>query len=134
MSVLRGYVNQRDGLASIPHSVQNAVLRDYCSRHSHDYRLAATEVARPGRWTALDGVVAEIEAPSDIEGVVAYGLDAFPPDAAQSDGILTRIVDSGGEIHFALEGLRLTEHAQIDSLRDVLELRRFVDGLRWSPR
>lgn len=132
MSVLRGYVNQRGSLGAVPHSVQNAVLRDYCHRHGHRYRLAATEVAMERCWTMLDTVVAEIATSNEVDGLLAYGLDALPEDLGHLLALLERVVDHGGEVHFALEGLRVHDHDGIARLGDVFRLRRFVHAARWT--
>ena len=85
-----------------------------------------------GCWTMLDTVVAEIATSSEVDGLLAYGLDALPEDLGRLLALLERVVDHGGEVHFALEGRRVHDHDGIARLGDVLRLRRFVHAARWT--
>jgi sporadic carbohydrate cluster protein (TIGR04323 family) len=58
----------------------------------------------------LSQVVSEI--PS-VEGIVAYSLFQMPEDREERGYIFEKILENNGEIHFALEGLKITNYSEL---------------------
>jgi sporadic carbohydrate cluster protein (TIGR04323 family) len=90
---LKGYVSVR---SPVPVSVQNMVVRDYCTRNGHRYSLSDVEFVTG--FHMLQGFVWYKHA---FDGVCAYSMHLFPEDEELRDLILEAYADI--EIHFALE-------------------------------
>ena len=91
---LKGYVSVR---LPVPVSVQNLVLRDYCTRNGHTYFLADVEYVMEGSYVMLRGMK-----DYDFPGIVAYSM-FMAPEAEWP---------AGKEIHFALEGYVLPRDSE----------------------
>ena len=92
---LKGYVSVA---IPVPVSVQNLVLRDYCSRHGHSLSLADVEFVM-GSHHMLEGMDEYID---NFDGILAYSMWIFPESEERRDMVYTAYADK--EIHFALEG------------------------------
>lgn len=99
----RGYIGARMAMGrSVPQSVQQLVLRDYCRKRGLEYLLAATEYCLPGSTAVLDGVLDELDR---IAGIVMYSLFLFPERRAKRQEMLRRVLDHGATLHTAVEGI-----------------------------
>jgi len=103
-----------------PQHIQNLVLRDYCQRINCKYLLSGTEYAMNNSYLMLQQVVDEI--PS-IDGIVAFSLFQLPEDKFLRSGIYEEILLRGGELHFALEGLRITNNTEINRIENIWSVR-----------
>ena len=111
MKKLRGYVSSRQFMGESCHqSTQNLVIRDYCERMNFRYLLSGTEYSINNSYLMLSQVISEI--PS-IEGIVTYSLFQMPEDREERGYIFEKILENNGEIHFALEGLKITNYSEL---------------------
>ena len=100
---LRGYMGARMALGrSVPQSVQQLVMREYCRRHGLTYLLAATEYCLPGSTIVLGGVLDELER---IDGLVFYSVLLFPARRVERMELYRRIIERGAVLHTAVEGI-----------------------------
>lgn len=107
MSRLRGYIFARPFMGErAPQHVQNIVLRDYCQRRGHELLLAATEYAMEDSTLILATVLDEL---TEIDGIVMYSLFQLPRDAAGRRHVVDRVLAAGKSLHFAVEGMRITD-------------------------
>lgn len=123
----RGYIASRpvDG-SRAPQHVQNLVIRDYAARKGLIYKLSATEYAMPHCYIMLEQVLAELPM---LEGIIAYSLFMLPQRLERRRTVYCRMLDAGTSLHFAVEGLALTEKSDIDRLEDIWTVRQTLSPL-----
>jgi sporadic carbohydrate cluster protein (TIGR04323 family) len=116
-SGFRGYIGSRTYSGSrVPQHVQNLVIRDYCARRGMDYLLSATEYAMPNSYMMLEQVLEECKR---IRGAVLYSLFMLPEDRKLRLSAYDRVLESGAELHAAVESLALRTGADIGPLEDI---------------
>ena len=117
MKKLRGYVTSRPFMGErCPQNIQNLVLRDYCQKIDCEYLLSGTEYAMQNSYLMLQQVIDEI--PS-IDGIVLYSLFQMPETQKHRLQIYDNILDKNGEIHFALESLKITAQSEIERVENI---------------
>jgi sporadic carbohydrate cluster protein (TIGR04323 family) len=113
----RGYVTSRPFMGErCPQNIQNLVLRDYCQKIDCEYLLSGTEYAMQNSYLMLQQVIDEI--PS-IDGIVFYSLLQMPETQKHRLQIYDNILDRNGEIHFALESLKITAQSEIERVENI---------------
>lgn len=118
----RGYITSRLVRGSrTPQHVQNLVIRDYAARNGLLFKLSATEYVMPGCTMILHSVLDELPA---LEGIIAFSLFMLPRNQERRQWIYHRVLDSGAELHFAVEGLALTTLADIVRIEAILGIER----------
>jgi len=117
MKRLRGYIFSRSFVGErVPQHVQNLVLRDYCNKINRRYLLSAAEYAMDGSFLVLDQILSELK---EVEGIVAYSLFQMPPKQTDRLKIYNRVLKLKGELHFAVEGLKITCQSEIDKIETI---------------
>ncbi len=97
-------------------STQNLVLRDYCQRKNYKYLLSGTEYSINNSYLMLQQLVDEIPV---INGIVAYSLFQMPENQEKRLQIINKILDRNGELHFALENLKISNNSEIDRVENI---------------
>lgn len=114
---VRGYIFSRPFMGErAPQHVQNIVIRYYCERNNLFYLLSSTEYARKKSHLMLDQVLNELK---DIDGIVAYSLFQLPENKKIRSQVYKKIIKSKKEIHFAVEGLKITNIKDIKKIEDI---------------
>jgi sporadic carbohydrate cluster protein (TIGR04323 family) len=117
----RGYVFARPFLGErVPQHVQNLVIRDYAARNGLTYKLSATEYAMDGCHMMLEQVVDELPA---LKGLICYSLFQLPVDTSARARIYARMLESGAELHAALEDLAVHTAADVGRMEDIWRVR-----------
>jgi sporadic carbohydrate cluster protein (TIGR04323 family) len=117
MKSLRGYIHSRKFMGErCPQHVQNLVLRDYCQKYNYKYMLSGAEYAMEGSYIILNQVISEIP---NIDGVVFYSLFQLPKKQKERKEIYRKILQKSGEIHFALEGLKITRECEVTKIENI---------------
>jgi len=112
MKKIRGYVSSRQFMGEGCHqSTQNLVIRDYCERSSLVYLLSGVEYSMNNSFLMLNELASQI--PDLIDGVVAYSLFQLPENPEERGDIYEKFLENNGEIHFALEGLKITNYSEL---------------------
>jgi sporadic carbohydrate cluster protein (TIGR04323 family) len=112
MKKIRGYVSSRQFMGESCHqSTQNLVIRDYCERSSLVYLLSGVEYSINNSFLMLNELASQI--PDLIDGVVAYSLFQLPENPEERGDIYEKFLENNGEIHFALEGLKITNYSEL---------------------
>ena len=113
----RGYIGTRPIMGDrVPQRVQNLVIRDYCQRKGLEFLLSAVEYTMPGCYMMLEHALREL---SNLEGLVMYSLFMLPEDAAYRRDVYRRVLDAGGTLHAALEGLVVADDTGIARVEDI---------------
>ena len=121
MKNLRGYVSSHPFMGErCPQHIQNIVLRDYCQKINCKYLLSGTEYAMDNSYLMLQQVVDEI--PS-IDGIVAYSLFQMPEVQEDRLKIYENLLQKNGEIHFSVEGLKITTNSEIERIENIWLIR-----------
>lgn len=114
---VRGYIFSRPFMGErAPQHVQNIVIRYYCERNNLFYLLSSTEYARKKSHLMLDQVLNELK---DIDGIVAYSLFQLPENKKIRSQVYKKIIKSKKEIHFAVEGLKITNIKDVKKIEDI---------------
>ena len=114
---VRGYIFSRPFMGErAPQHVQNIVIRYYCERNNLFYLLSSTEYARKKSHLMLDQVLSELK---DIDGIVAYSLFQLPENKKIRSQVYKKIIKSKKEIHFAVEGLKITNIKDVKKIEDI---------------
>jgi len=117
VKTLRGYISSRKFMGeSCDQSIQNLVLRDYCKRMNYNYLLSGTEYSIKNSYLMLQQLVDEIP---EINGIVAYSLFQMPENKKNRLQIINKILNRNGEIHFALENLKISVNSEIDRVENI---------------
>jgi sporadic carbohydrate cluster protein (TIGR04323 family) len=121
MKNLRGYVASRPFMGErVAQHIQNIVLRDYCNKMEAKYLLSGTEYAMKDSYLMLNELVYEIP---KIDGIVAFSLFQLPEDKSLRRNIYKEILGRKGEIHFALEGLSISNNIEINRIENIWSVR-----------
>lgn len=114
---LRGYVASRPFFGNrAPQHVQNLVIRDHCGRHGAPFKLSAVEYVMPGCFMILDQILDELPA---LQGLCCYSLFMLPEDRAARARVWQRVLDSGAELHGAIEDIIVRDAASRDRAEDI---------------
>jgi sporadic carbohydrate cluster protein (TIGR04323 family) len=117
MKKLRGYIFSRSFMGErVPQHVQNLVLRDYCNKVNSRYLLSATEYAMDNSFLVLQQTLNELK---EVNGIVAYSLFQMPVKQADRFKIYNKALKLKGELHFAVEGLKITCQSEIDRIETI---------------
>ena len=117
MKKLRGYIFSRFFMGErVPQHVQNLVLRDYCNKVNSRYLLSATEYAMDNSFLVLQQTLNELK---EVNGIVAYSLFQMPVKQADRFKIYNKALKLKGELHFAVEGLKITCQSEIERIEAI---------------
>lgn len=93
MSSYRGYISHTMIERSVPQSIQQSIIRQYCEKHGLQFLLSATE---------FEGHSIMLEAIKE-DGIVMYSMFCMPKDKAARE----RLYASGKDICFAAENMKM---------------------------
>ena len=97
----------------VPQSVQNLVIRDYCSKNRLFLLLSATEYSMENSDLMLHKIVNELK---NLDGIVAYSLFQLPEDNIRRTIFFNNILENKKLVFFALESLTLKNKNDIDKI------------------
>jgi len=118
---VRGYIFSRSFMGErAPQHVQNIVIRDYCKKNKLSYLLSSTEYAMKNSHLMLEQVLEELKS---IDGIVAYSLFQLPEDKKLRKKIYKRIINLKKEMHFSVEGLKISKQKDINKIEDIWMVR-----------
>ena len=100
----------------IPQSVQNLVIRDYCSKKKIQFILSSTEYSMSNSNLIL---IKSINDLNKIDGIVGYSLFQLPSEKLIRRSIKKLILSKKKELHFALENIILNSDASIDEIENI---------------
>jgi len=118
MKKLRGYIFARPFMGErAPQHVQNIILRDYCQKRGHELLLSATEYAMEDSYMILESVLDDL---ANIDGIVFYSLYQLPTQPEKRRLVYSRVLDAQKSLHFAVEGMSISNINEIDSVENCL--------------
>ena len=125
MKKLRGYIFARPFMGErAPQHVQNIILRDYCQKRGHELLLSAAEYAMPDSYMILESVLDDL---ANIDGIVFYSLYQLPTQPEQRRLVYSRVLDAQKSLHFAVEGMSISNIDEIDSVENCLLVKATLD-------
>jgi len=114
---VRGYIFSRPFMGErAPQHVQNIIIRDYCEKNNLFYLLSTTEYTKKNCHLMLEQVLDELKS---VDGIVPYSLFQLPEKKKVRLSIYNKILKSKKEIHFAVEGLKITSKRDIQKVEDI---------------
>ncbi|MFZ9327996.1 MAG: LIC12192 family sporadic carbohydrate cluster protein [Ilumatobacteraceae bacterium] len=125
MKKLRGYIFARPFMGErAPQHVQNIILRDYCQKRGHELLLSATEYAMEDSYMILESVLDDL---ANIDGIVFYSLYQLPTQSEKRRLVYSRVLDAQKSLHFAVEGMSISNIDEIDSVENCLLVKSTLD-------
>jgi sporadic carbohydrate cluster protein (TIGR04323 family) len=125
MKKLRGYIFARPFMGErAPQHVQNIILRDYCQKRGHELLLSATEYAMEDSYMILESVLDDL---ANIDGIVFYSLYQLPTQLEKRRLIYSRVLDAQKSMHFAVEGMFISNIKDVDSIENCLLVKATLD-------
>ena len=125
MKKLRGYIFARPFMGErAPQHVQNIILRDYCQKRGYELLLSATEYAMPDSYMILESVLDDL---ANIDGIVFYSLYQLPTQPEKRRLVYSRVLDAQKSLHFAVEGMSISNIDEIDSVENCLLVKSTLD-------
>ncbi|MFZ9517160.1 MAG: LIC12192 family sporadic carbohydrate cluster protein [Ilumatobacteraceae bacterium] len=125
MKKLRGYIFARPFMGErAPQHVQNIILRDYCQKRGHELLLSATEYAMEDSYMILESVLDDL---ANIDGIVFYSLYQLPTQPEKRRLVYSRVLDAQKSLHFAVEGMSISNIDEIDSVENCLLVKSTLD-------
>ena len=125
MKKLRGYIFARPFMGErAPQHVQNIILRDYCQKRGHELLLSATEYAMEDSYMILESVLDDL---ANIDGIVFYSLYQLPTQSEKRRLVYSRVLDAQKSLHFAVEGVSISNIDEIDSVENCLLVKSTLD-------
>ena len=120
----RGYITSRPFAGErVPQHVQNLVIRNYCKENDFEFLLSSTEVVMPGAYMLLESLLDQL---ADIDGIVFYSMFQLPPQKDNRVRIYDKTIDNGKSIHFAVEGLSISNLADRARLENILAVKESI--------
>ena len=118
---LRGYIFSRSFMNErAPQHVQNIVIRDYCEKNNFLYLLSSVEYVMQSCHLMLQQTLNEIKS---IDGIVAYSLFQLPENKQQRLKVYKKILDLKKEIHFSVEGLKISNQDDVKKIENIWEIK-----------
>ena len=125
MKKLRGYIFARPFMGErAPQHVQNIILRDYCQKRGYELLLSATEYAMPDSYMILESVLDDL---ANIDGIVFYSLYQLPLQPEKRKLIYSRVLEAQKSLHFAVEGMSISNTNEIESVENCLLVKATLD-------
>jgi len=125
MKKLRGYIFARPFMGErAPQHVQNIILRDYCQKRGHELLLSAAEYAMPDSYMILESVLDDL---ANIDGIVFYSLYQLPTQPEKRRLVYSRVLDAQKSLHFAVEGMSISNIKDVDSIENCLLVKATLD-------
>jgi sporadic carbohydrate cluster protein (TIGR04323 family) len=125
MKKLRGYIFARPFMGErAPQHVQNIILRDYCQKRGHELLLSAAEYAMPDSYMILESVLDDL---ANTDGIVFYSLYQLPTQSEKRRLVYSRVLDAQKSLHFAVEGMSISNIDEIDSVENCLLVKSTLD-------
>lgn len=113
--------------STIPHRVQNLVLRTYAERHGLLFLLSVFEYHHEGSTMMLESLY---ETLPGIEGILFYSLNLLPTERAARERLYRVVLSKGAGLHFALEELRILKPTDVSLIEDILAWRALSADVR----
>lgn len=111
--------------STIPHRVQNLVLRTYAERNGLLFLLSVFEYHHEGSTMMLESLYEALPA---IEGIVFYSLNMLPAERAARERLYKAVLSSGAGLRFALEEMKATNEAEIAVIEDIIAIKALTAG------
>jgi sporadic carbohydrate cluster protein (TIGR04323 family) len=125
MKKLRGYIFARPFMGErAPQHVQNIILRDYCQKRNHELLLSAAEYAMEDSYMILESVLDDL---ANIDGIVFYSLYQLPTQPEKRLLIYSRVLKAQKSLHFAVEGMSISNIKDVDSIENCLLVKATLD-------
>ena len=122
-----GYVNPSNSYGlSIPTTIQNLVIRDYCKRNHLSFRLSWHEVIDTATYPQLHSIVSQA---SEYSAVIAVSLFMLP-EVKLRHRLLLELLER--ECHFVavLENIEIKNTERLKDIDDLFLLKKFE--IEWS--
>ncbi|MDA9625052.1 hypothetical protein N9S55_01570 [Candidatus Pelagibacter bacterium] len=112
----KGYIFSRPFMGErVPQSVQNLVLRNYCSNNKIIFELSSTEYAMEESYYVLNKLIND----EKYKSIIFYSLFQLPENDKKRISIIKKIISKKKVAIFALEGISLKNKKEIEDIENI---------------
>lgn len=112
----KGYIFSRPFMGErVPQSVQNLVLRNYCSNNKIIFELSSTEYAMEESYYVLNKLIND----KKYKSIIFYSLFQLPENDKKRISIIKKIISKKKVAIFALEGISLKNKKEIEDIENI---------------
>ena len=99
----------------VPQSVQNLVLRNYCTNNNLSFELSSTEYSMENSFYVLNKLVNE----KKYRGIIFYSLFQLPENNKKRLDILKKLIFKKKKLFFAIEDITINKMSDIKKIEDI---------------
>ena len=99
----------------VPQSVQNLVLRNYCTNNNLSFELSSTEYSMENSFYVLNKLVNE----KKYKGIIFYSLFQLPENNKRRLDILKKLIFKKKKLFFAIEDITINKMSDIKKIEDI---------------
>ena len=114
--IAKGYIFSRSFMGErVPQSVQNLVLRNYCTNNNLSFELSSTEYSMENSYYVLNKLVEE----KKYKSIIFYSLFQLPENNKKRLNILKKLILKKKKLFFAIEDLTVSRISEIKKIEDI---------------
>tara|TARA_B100000427_G_C15438008_1_gene563878 strand:+ start:410 stop:817 length:408 start_codon:yes stop_codon:yes gene_type:complete len=114
--IAKGYIFSRSFMGErVPQSVQNLVLRNYCTNNNLSFELSSTEYSMENSFYVLNKLVNE----KKYRGIIFYSLFQLPENNKKRLDILKKLIFKKKKLFFAIEDITINKMSDIKKIEDI---------------
>ena len=114
--IAKGYIFSRSFMGErVPQSVQNLVLRNYCTNNNLSFELSSTEYSMENSFYVLNKLVNE----KKYKGIIFYSLFQLPENNKRRLDILKKLIFKKKKLFFAIEDITINKISDIKKIEDI---------------
>jgi sporadic carbohydrate cluster protein (TIGR04323 family) len=116
----RGYISSRPVRGThFPQRVQNLVVRSYAARNHLTFKLSLAEYAMPGCFMMMETLLEELP---ELAGIITFSMFMLPSRRSARARFYARVIDSGAQLHAALEDTAIRSATDIPLFEDTIQV------------
>ena len=114
--IAKGYIFSRSFMGErVPQSVQNLVLRNYCTNNNLSFELSSTEYSMENSFYVLNNIVNE----KKYRVIIFYSLFQLPENNKKRLDILKKLIFKKKKLFFAIEDITINKMSDIKKIEDI---------------
>ena len=114
--IAKGYIFSRSFMGErVPQSVQNLVLRNYCTNNNIEFELSSTEYSMENSYYVLNKLTEE----KKYKNIVFYSLFQLPRDNEKRLKIIKRLIKKRKKLFFAIENIEVKKNSDIKKIENI---------------
>ena len=119
--IAKGYIFSRSFMGErVPQSVQNLVLRNYCTNNNIEFELSSTEYSMENSYYVLNKLTEE----KKYKNIVFYSLFQLPADNEKRLKIIKKLIKKRKKLFFAIEDIKVKKNSDIKKIENIWHIKK----------